>query len=164
MESCLYSEQLPNTYTMLTLKKFYRPALVKSISYSAGNIFMNIKYEDEEETSKEACDEITHFLSSTPPPSTSHYSNDNLHHLSQDVMNNDIHQNNPEVETTLQKMNFLTDGTELVYESGWNQTNTEAASSEVKQEDADDSAIYPSADEDCCSNITIGYKKQRNPS
>ena len=92
---------------------------------------MSVKYEEDvEEETKEPCDEITQLQ---PSPSTTHN-------------NNDIHLNNPGVDTTIQQMNSA----ELVDECGWSQSNNSLQkpylykksfvdSPDLKEEDADDS-------------------------
>ena len=72
-------------------------------------------------------------------------------------MNNDIHLNNPGVDTT------LTETTDLMDESEWSPTNSSLQSPyiddeysvgnpEVKQEDVDDSSAYQSVDERCTTS------------
>ena len=83
------------------------------------------------------------------------------------VMNYDIHQENPEGDTTLQQMNtIITDSAEVVDESGWSQTNNSLQKPclyekslvdgpEVKEEDVDDSSVHHPVDESPTTNTKV---------
>ena len=110
--------------------------------------FPNVKYEEYDEEMKEPCNEIAHFQSSSPPPSTTHSNS----YLSSYIMNTDIHQNTPEVNSV---NSLITDTSELVDDSGSNNSlqkqysheNSFAGNLEVKQEDDNDLSVYRPVDE-----------------